>query len=93
MDFKSQDVFVWDNNGNINSPFAWHPDDNKHALILDTLKQLGCPDYVLTQISEIRDTNLKLPLPERYETMRRFHETYEINNALSLQYGTKYVHP
>ena len=31
MDFKSQDVFVWDNNGNINSPFAWHPDDNTNT--------------------------------------------------------------
>ena len=58
MEFKSQDIFSWDAEGNMNSPFAWHPDDEKHEVTLATLRQLGCPDWCLTKISEIRQVNL-----------------------------------
>ena len=61
MEFKSQDIFSWDAEGNMNSPFAWDPSDEIHKTILSVLRQLGCPEWSLTKISEIRQENLKLP--------------------------------
>ena len=58
MEFKSQDIFSWDAEGNMNSPFARHPSDETHEIILATLRQLGCPEWSLTKISEIRQENL-----------------------------------
>ena len=82
MEFKSQDIFSWDAEGNMNSPFAWNSSDETHEIILATLRQLGCPEWSLTKISEIRQENLDLPISKRYDMMSRYFSADKIKDAM-----------
>ena len=55
MDFKSDDIFTWDEHGNIGSPFVNKDEsDGYFEARMDTLQKLGCPQWVLDQLHEIR---------------------------------------
>ena len=57
MDFKSDDIFTFDEHGNIGSPFVKKDEsDGYFQARMDTLKKLNCPQWVLDELHEMRTT-------------------------------------
>ena len=57
MEFKSDDIFTFDEHGNITSPFVNREEsDDYFQARMDTLTKLGCPQWVLDQLHEMRTT-------------------------------------
>ena len=52
---KSHHIYIWDENGKIDSPFAHEPDAEHFEVRLDVLRQLHVPDHDLQRIRELRD--------------------------------------
>ena len=57
MEFKSDDIFTFDEAGNIGSPFVNKDEsDGYFQARMDTLKKLNCPQWVLDELHEMRTT-------------------------------------